>query len=597
MNGKWVASSEQIDILPNGTAVATNGQHQARFPGDIYEGQVELVTPDGQHLQSRPLALVYFDGTNTVVIAELTNSVGLVGNNQVFYPNAFTGFKADLRYTYTKSGFEQDIILRQQPPTPESLGLNPDTARLQIMTEFFTAPQPTIATTVLPTQAGVSLDDESLGFGTMQMVPGRAFLMGQNAQDAGVMVSKHWLIVNGRQVLIEEVPVNAILEGLAALPMTAINSSPGKNSYMASRHLVLPPQRSVINNGSKALKLAKAKVSAPGFVLDYLTVTGTFTNYTFQADTTYYISGTLTVFGTGTFEGGAVLKYATNGSVQVSIGPPGPPHLIWNGGAYRPVNFTSKDDNSIGETISTSSGSPTNYYGNPMLCVNDALSPTLTGIRMNYAQTAVQVAATLINIYDAQFVNCLYGVNDNNTTMNLRNALFANIKTNFTVSSLVFINAQNVTFSGSTCLWSGPSSPSNDGLTLSNCVFANITNLTNGVVTMSGGYNGFYNTPNFGSATITTPTFPFQTVGAGSYYLATGCAFTNGGSTNINSTLLAMLSQRTTYPPLFYTNLTISTNFTLAPQALRTRVAVQTWVIITTRSIISWIILASRTPL
>ena len=58
VNGQWVASSEQIDILPNGTAAATNGQHQAYFPGDIYEGQIELVTPDGQQLQSRPLALV-----------------------------------------------------------------------------------------------------------------------------------------------------------------------------------------------------------------------------------------------------------------------------------------------------------------------------------------------------------------------------------------------------------------------------------------------------------------------------------------------------------------------------------------------------------
>src|ERR1022692_2756926 len=189
--GKWVESSEQIDILPNGTAVATNGQHQAYFPGDIYQGQIELVTPDGLQLYSRPLALSYFDGTNTVVIAELTNSIGVVvGKNQVIFPNAFSGLAADLRYFYTKSGFEQDIVIKQQPPTPESLGLNPDTARLQILTEFFSPPQPTIEQTELPPQAGVSLTDESLGFGAMQMVQGRAFLLGQNAQDSGVLVSK-----------------------------------------------------------------------------------------------------------------------------------------------------------------------------------------------------------------------------------------------------------------------------------------------------------------------------------------------------------------------------------------------------------------------
>ena len=66
VNGKWVESKEEIDILPNGTAVATNGQHQASFPGDIYQGQVQLLTPDRQLLQSRPLALCYFDGVNTV---------------------------------------------------------------------------------------------------------------------------------------------------------------------------------------------------------------------------------------------------------------------------------------------------------------------------------------------------------------------------------------------------------------------------------------------------------------------------------------------------------------------------------------------------
>lgn len=81
--GQWVASKEWIDILPNGTAAATQGQHQAYFPGDIYQGQIELVTPDGQHLKSRPLGLSYFDGENTVLIAELTNSIGVVAGSNV----------------------------------------------------------------------------------------------------------------------------------------------------------------------------------------------------------------------------------------------------------------------------------------------------------------------------------------------------------------------------------------------------------------------------------------------------------------------------------------------------------------------------------
>jgi archaellum component FlaF (FlaF/FlaG flagellin family) len=571
VNGKWLESSEQIDILPNGTAIATNGQHQAYFPGDIYEGQVELVTPDGQHLQSRPLALVYFDGTSTVVIAELTNSVGLVGNNQVIYPdafNTFTGFKADLRYTYTKAGFSQDVILRTQPPTPESLGLNGDTARLQIMTEFYSSPQPIIASTALPIQAGVSLDDESLGFGAMQMVPGRAFLMGQNAQDAGAMVSKHWVIVNGRQVLIEEVPVNAILEGLAALPMTAMNSNSSKNIHTASKHFQLPPQRLASKNISKTLMLAKADLPAQGFILDYQTVSGTFTNYTFQGDSTYYISGSLSLFGTNTFEGGAVIKYSTNGTIQLTPGSIGNPGINWKGTAYRPVVFTAIDDDSVGDTISGSTGNPTGrYYGNPMLNLV-SLTPTITGIRMSYAKTAIQIGAASANIYNAQFINGQYGFNGGGGSFNLRNALFANFITNFTASGGVTINAQNVTFNGSSCLWLTPAFNSGNTLVLSNCIFANVTNIIIGATTASGSYNGFYNSPNFGSVTVTNTFYPFQTVGAGKYYLTNGCAFTNKGSLSIDATLLASLKQKTTHPPLIYSNLVITvTNLSL--QAFR----------------------------
>ena len=98
-NGQWTVSNEKIDILPNGLAAATNGQHQVYFPADISNGRIEMVTPDGRQVFSQPLELGYFDGSNAVVLAELTNSVGvLVGNNEVIYQNAFNGLKADLKY-------------------------------------------------------------------------------------------------------------------------------------------------------------------------------------------------------------------------------------------------------------------------------------------------------------------------------------------------------------------------------------------------------------------------------------------------------------------------------------------------------------------
>jgi len=45
-------------------------------------------------LKSRPLGVSYDDGSNTVFIATLKDSVGfLTSSNQVTYRDAFTGFK------------------------------------------------------------------------------------------------------------------------------------------------------------------------------------------------------------------------------------------------------------------------------------------------------------------------------------------------------------------------------------------------------------------------------------------------------------------------------------------------------------------------
>ncbi len=116
-NGNWQPSKEEIDIQPDGTAAALFGQHKIFFPIDLYAGQIEMVTPDGLVLKTQPAALSYDDGSNTVIIAVLTNSVGqIVGSNQVIYTNAFNGFglKADILFSFTRSGFEQDILIRSR---------------------------------------------------------------------------------------------------------------------------------------------------------------------------------------------------------------------------------------------------------------------------------------------------------------------------------------------------------------------------------------------------------------------------------------------------------------------------------------------------
>jgi hypothetical protein len=565
-NGQWVESKEEIDILPQGGAAA-QGQHQVYFPGDLYQGTIQLVTPDGKQLQSRPIGLSYDDGVNTVLIAELKDTTGYVaGTNQVIYPDAFTGFKADVRCTYTKAGFEADIILREQPPTPESFGLNPATAKLQVLTEFFNPPQPITTTTALPAQAGISMTDENLDFGIMKMAPGRAFLIGDETDSSAgnVQVGKQWVEMGGRQILVEGVPVAALADKLATLPGPQVAAvKPGGNSvlHLVSAKRLLPTQRLTKTVPSvHPMQMARAAAPARGLVLDYQTLNSSQTNYTFQGDTTYYISGTVNLYGTNTFEGGAVLKYATNASIVLQSS-----HLNWQASAYRPVVFTAKDDNSMGEAFG--SGNPSGYYANPALKFNAAgtYSP-LSNFRVAFAKQALVSGNSNFKFYDCQFVNCQNGITFSSVNNYFYNALFSGVITNFNNVSSGGIYLQNVTIDSSAYL---ASVGSYAGLTLYNCIFANVTNLFRGTPYGYGGSsNGFYRCPMFGTG-VTNTFYPFQAAGGGNYYLTNGCNFFNAGTTNIDSTLLADLKKKTTYPPIIYSNVTFSIATNFSPQAQR----------------------------
>ena len=140
-NGEWVASQEVIDIVPGG-ALASRGPHQVGFAANLNTiGAINFLTDDGKRLRSHVLGLAYTDAKTgkSVMIAGIKDSIGmLVGENQVLYGDAFDqtdGVQADIRYTYTRSGFAQDIILRSNPPAPELFGLDANTTSLEVFTE------------------------------------------------------------------------------------------------------------------------------------------------------------------------------------------------------------------------------------------------------------------------------------------------------------------------------------------------------------------------------------------------------------------------------------------------------------------------------
>src|SRR6185436_6295415 len=76
------------------------------------------------------------------------------------------------------------------------------------------------------------------------------------------------------------------------------------------------PAPSVANQTTNRIEFAKLDInSKKGFLLDYNMTSAT--NFTFQADTTYYLSGSIFLAGTNVFEGGFVIKYATNAVINI----------------------------------------------------------------------------------------------------------------------------------------------------------------------------------------------------------------------------------------------------------------------------------------
>ena len=567
VNSQWIPSQEDIEIQPDGTASATNGQHQVFFPANILEGQIELITPTGRNLKSQPAALSYDDGSNTVLIAVLTNSIGqIINGNQVIYTNAFVGIDADLLYTFTRQGFEQDVVLNAQPPTPASLGLNETTARLQLLTEFFDPPQPVLVTNSVTIATGETLSDSTLEFGSMQMVPGRAFLMDTNSPS--VRVCKSWVTLDGRKFLVEEVPVPALSDDLESLPAGPAVTAMGK-LRMASRNRLLPPQHLVKNN--HAFKMARAGTrSKTGLVLDYSTINSSLTNYTFQGDVTYNLSGNVSLFGTNTFEGGTVLKYTSGVGLNVYGS-----QINWEAGPYRPVIFTAKDDNYDGQVLPGSTGSPSGYYASPALGLNSGPNPTLTNFRIKYAKQGIATTFTSLTNYDGQIIDCQNGLVINasgpNVYVDLGNVLFAGVLTNFVNnnSASLYAAVQNTTISGANCLCKGGGVLY---LYFTNCVVANLTNVyASGTTYRIYGANDCSYSP-AGTVSIfsdVTTVYPFQAVGSGSYYLASGSSCHNAGTTNIDPALLADLANETTYPPIVYSGVTLAAPTTLSPQVQR----------------------------
>lgn len=562
-NGVWTDANDVIELHPEG-AVAQHTQHKVIFAPNLNtKNAIDLLTPDGKRMQSSPIGLAYYDPVSgkSAWIGGVKDSQGaILGSNQVIYTNAFSNILATVRYTVTKAGVEQDIVIQEIPPDPEFFGLSGDKIRLEVISEFFTAEVPAKRPVVLKhydpilgqTMAEPDFVDEQLDFGAMITGPGRAFkLSDQDDFRQGVPVGKRFGTSDGRTFMIEGVEYQALRKQFSQLPKS---KSSIRTAMMpaATQGRVFPPVQQVAKAKSSLLIAKSGLPLDAGVVIDYSLV-GNTNSMVFRGESTYLVVGTIYLTGTSIIEGGCTLKYTNYTGCLDFCGP-----LKTETGPYHPAIITSMDDNSVGDPIAGSTGTPTGYHGAGFYVNYDSDIQYLYFKHLQFG--FICVANTTQTISHCKFYNMQTGFDLRGVRGNMRNLLFDNVMLPFYFTGgSNSCAAENITTVYASYAFADKLDGVVVNLGVTNSIFAQCNFLAN--LPFNSDYCGTTNTTNG----------IFQTVLDGGSYLAAN-TYQNLGTTNITPSLLKDLRARTTYPPVFLTNTAltpISTNMVLTPIAAR----------------------------
>jgi len=586
---QWVPSQPSFEITED-AFVADRLQYKVRLPANLnVPAAVTVITPDGITLKSTPVGIGLYDAASgqSLIIGAITNCSGvLVGDQVVVYENAFAGVCADVIYKVDRGAFSQDVVITGRLD-PAAYGFPTKTTRIQIFTEFYDSPaqpdrllRPVYVEedqAVRNRMVSPDLVDEVLGFGEFVLWTGRAATLANLTSDAaqGALVAKQFASASGRTFLVETVEYEAIRADLELLPECTIKTASIRKARdsKGDGYAALPPSPAAPSRVAAArtgTRMAKATTRA-GVVIDYTATIGGNINTpkVFQGDTTYFLSSAVFCNSLATIEAGVVFKYPTNANVYLKLNST----VICKASSYRPAIFTAANDSTVGDTLNINIWSGytgnvgTNYYANPALWVANGSSTTLSNVFVRFAHEAIRFegAGTLGTVSHAQLINCIRGVvlnsgggssgSGGSSTITINNTLFGKVQKAFNVNNESSGGTfYNCTIAGSTDLIN--STVSSASATLYNSIFVNVTNLASGSASVSGKHNGFHKSPVFGTIQYTNSSYPFESVGAGNYYLPTNSPFLNVGATTngLSSSILSNLRKKTVFAPSVLTN-------------------------------------------
>jgi hypothetical protein len=355
----WVPAKPELRITDAGI-MGTGARHSAHFAANINTASAVEIQLPGQagpeRLQMQLLGLFYEDsslGTN-VLISDLQDSAAQVIGDQIYYPNAFESLRADVIYRYAASGISQEILLKEPLPDPQLWRLSAGSVQVVAISEIVGGPEPVLEPRSWQ-DGSAAVNDETLDFGSMRMVPGRAFRLGAQTQwRSSVPVAKEYRATrDARRLILERIPYSRAQEELRRLPIAGLDTNQTasvQNPGAVVAKSGLPTRRKA---SAKPLRVAQSQGSLPrdGFVLDWELASTSLRDFSFECkdSLTYLIEGDVRLLGTTTIKPGAVVRFG-RGSMYID-GPLNLPNTDPVCGNETPV-LTSGFDETAGPAAS-----------------------------------------------------------------------------------------------------------------------------------------------------------------------------------------------------------------------------------------------------
>lgn len=188
---KWVAASDEIEITATG-AEARRASFGVDFPTDPTAAPLQVTFPDGRRFRVKTMGIALTDpATGESMWIGLTRSVEgeLIAQNEVRYPDAFRGIRAEIRIKVSVDRLRSDVVFLEQTPSPADFGMAPD-SRLEVWHEIIEAPDYTARPSSIHRPDGALDPDTQLDFGRMVIGQGTAFMVGAASDAAADLVTQ-----------------------------------------------------------------------------------------------------------------------------------------------------------------------------------------------------------------------------------------------------------------------------------------------------------------------------------------------------------------------------------------------------------------------